>query len=301
VDRGLLSSATVLLVKRRSHGLIAAATLLVALDAHGYCRKTTCETCPLDLVTGCPMGGQPLVWPNACVSFAVSRRPSAVVSTSDLERITTQAFETWQSATCPGLGEPPSIHIAEADGRTSCGLAEYSRTGANANVILVRDGEWPYEDGEDSILALTSVSFDSVTGEILDADIEVNGLQTLSVTDALPPEGYDLLSILTHETGHFLGLAHSQDNDAVMRHAYGGGTESLRVLTEDDIAGICAIYPSERRALKCNFTPHGGFASECPLGVYKGGCTVAPPSRSPGALVSLVLIGAAVAVRRRFR
>jgi hypothetical protein len=284
-------------VRRRINGLVAAAALFVALDAHGYCRKTTCETCPVDPDTGCTTGGQPLVWPGECVSFALGRRSSVYVSNADAHRIAMEAFDAWQSVTCPGSGGPPSIHVTDAFGRTSCGLAEYSRTGANANSILFRDDEWPYE-GADNALGLTSVAFDSVTGEILDADIEINSTAPLSLTDEVAPDHDDLLSILTHEAGHFLGLAHSQDSEAVMRPVYTSGTASLRVPTADDIAGICAIYPPDRRAVPCDFTPHAGFASECPLGVYKGGCAVTR-ARRPASLAWLAVFGAIALVRRR--
>lgn len=49
----------------------------------------------------------------------------------------------------------------------------------------------------------------------------------------------DLLTVAAHEIGHTLGLAHSSDPDALMYAAYSGPRRSL---SEDDIAGIQAIY-----------------------------------------------------------
>jgi len=285
-------------VRRWLFGLLTAVLLLDSTNGHAFCRKTTCRDCPLDPDTGCTMGGQPLVWPGACVSYALSREVSRQVSASAAAKLAAEAFDAWQSVSCPGTGEPPSISISAALGRTSCTLAEYSRTGANANVVLFRDDEWPYQDAEDAI-GLTSVSFESVYGQIVDADIEVNATVPLSVTDDVPPEHYDLLSILTHEAGHFLGLAHSMDPDAVMRPAYEGGTASLRVPNADDIAGICAIYPPDRRANPCDFTPKGGFASECPLGVFKGGCAMSRRASTPSSPWVFVALAAAFAGVRR--
>jgi len=130
--------------------------------------------------------------------------------------------------------------------------------------------------------------------------VEINATVPLSITDQVPPGEYDLLSILTHEAGHFLGLGHSSDPDAVMRPVYEAGQASLRAPNDDDIAGICTIYPPDRNALKCNFTPKGGFANECPLSLYQGGCSFArgKASGSAGAVATL-LVALSGALRRR--
>ena len=232
------------------------------------------------------------------MSYSLQRLASKQVSAADAEKLAALAFAAWQNVECPLSGQPPSIHVGDA-GPTGCTLAEYSRTGANANAVLFRDDYWPYENAEDAV-GLTTVSFDSVTGQIYDADIEINGTVQLSVTDAVPPEYYDLLSILTHEAGHFLGLGHSQDPDAVMRPSYEPGTPSLRVPNEDDIEGICSIYPPERHALPCDFTPRGGFANECPLGIFHGGCAVSAATPAPRAFLGVLAL-AALGVRRRWR
>lgn len=61
-------------------------------------------------------------------------------------------------------------------------------------------------------------------------------------TDDDPPSGIDLASVALHELGHTLGLAHSNDTQAVMYAYYGGRRRSLR---SDDEAGIQYIYGKE--------------------------------------------------------
>jgi hypothetical protein len=274
--------------------------MLGATDAQAFCRKTTCKDCPLDL-DGCTVGGQPLIWPGACTSFALTRQASWQVSEADATTIAQMAFDAWRSVSCPGTGEPPSIAVAEDFGATSCTLTEYTHTAANANVIAFRDGVWPYPDSEDSAVGLTTVSFDSITGEIVDADVEINGTVPLSATlsNQIPDGTYDLLSILTHEAGHFLGLGHSSDPGAVMRPVYNAGTASLRVPNDDDVAGICTIYPPGRNALQCNFTPKRGFADECPLSLSEGGCSFTRGRARGGVGVPATMLVACCVARRR--
>jgi hypothetical protein len=291
---------------RKTKGRFAVALLLlatasVAREASAYCRKTTCRDCPLDPDTGCPTGGVPISWSNQCVSYALSRIASKQVGIADATAAAAEAFLAWESVTCPGTGEPPSILATEAYGLTGCNLHEYSRNGVNANVILFRDDEWPYPQSEDAV-GLTSTTYDEKTGQILDADIEINSTLPLSTGNTASPDGYDLLSVLTHEAGHFLGLAHSNDPFATMQPIYEIGSVDFRTPSDDDIAGICAIYPPHRDAKPCDFSPRGGFATECALGVTSGGCSVGRGQVDGcGALLAAPVLALGAIGRRRAR
>lgn len=52
-------------------------------------------------------------------------------------------------------------------------------------------------------------------------------------------QNVDLLTVAAHEIGHTLGLAHSNDPDALMYPSYSG---PYRTLAQDDIAGIQVVY-----------------------------------------------------------
>ncbi|MCU0657326.1 MAG: thrombospondin type 3 repeat-containing protein, partial [Polyangiaceae bacterium] len=59
----------------------------------------------------------------------------------------------------------------------------------------------------------------------------------------------DTQSLLVHEQGHFLGLNHSNATNSVMKSTYSKGT-IVRTLVQDDIDGVCSIYPCTSSACK---------------------------------------------------
>jgi hypothetical protein len=191
---------------------------------------------------------------------------------------------------------------------------QYNQNGPNQHVIIFRDNDWPYHDNSNA-LALTTVTYDKLTGEIYDADMEINtAQQTLSTADADPSDGYDFLSIVTHETGHFLGMAHSADDFATMYAFYATGDTVMRDLTEDDVTGICSIYsPDGLRHVAtaasptgtlpeeaCDPTPRHGFTTQCMS--TPSSCAVADVGtgdRGARRGLAAVLLGVVAAVRRR--
>jgi len=157
---------------------------------------------------------------------------------------------------------------------------------------------------------LTVINFDPASGEIWDADIEVNAVdEPLSVGD--PVAGaVDLDSLLTHEAGHLLGLGHNIiDDTTTMFPGYHTGSIQLRTLADDDIAGICEIYPPKRKPSSTSCEPRHGFADLCgalqPAPPPKanasepGGCSHAAGSAPrPGFLLCLLALSALLVARR---
>jgi hypothetical protein len=250
----------------------------------------------------------------------LSRKASRYVSLQQADDAITRAFATWTRTIC-AAGSCPSVQARDL-GPVDCDRAEYDPDSGNQNVVIFRDDSWPYHDVNNA-LALTTVTFDAISGEIFDADTEVNSYQyPLAVRDPIPFEGYDLESIVTHEMGHFLGLAHSGDTRATMFARYEPGSTTKRNLAADDREGICTIYPpgGQRsvadgqflQAGACDPTPHRGFSSRCaeeptrtpncaitPLW-RRGGAIRAPAQdRRLGAALGLAL--AALVLRRRAR
>lgn len=247
----------------------ALAALLWTAQARSYCREiATSPPGDYDPVKqgcfGANRGLPPLFWRNQCVSYSIQRAASRQVPLGDASRVASDALGAWVNAVCPA-GARPSI-LAYEFPTVDC--AAPPSLGHN-NAIIFRDRDWPYGDASNSI-GYTTLTVDLATGEILGATIEINSGHFQIVTTGTATNGaYDLTTILTHEAGHFFGLAHSDDSGAVMYTFYKAGTTAL---TPDDVAGICSIYAEDgsRNALSgrvaattCDPVPPQGFSVEC--------------------------------------
>lgn len=292
-------------------------TLLLPSAAHAFCRTTT-EPLPQSYnpVNGCFTEGLVLFWRNACVSYSINQNASANIPYDDAQRIIDAAFQTWMTAKCDG-GGPPGIQASDV-GAAECDEVRYNSDSANQNLIVFRDDSWPYRDAY-STLGLTTVTFNAETGEIYDADMEINSsARNLSITDKVPANGFDLASVVTHEAGHFFGLAHATSASSTMYASYKPGSSALRTLAQDDIDGICTIYPNDSirsvssalsvsetlAADACDPNPRHGLTTVCEEPKKKEDCSACsvppgPPAFSGG--VALALAGVLVARRRRAR
>ena len=260
--------------RRLSFAACIVATLSSSATARAYCRTNTCdptrgENCSVDK-DGCRQGGKPLYWGISPVPFLVNQAGSTknAIDSSGFEKVIASAFDTWSSANC-GKGKHPNI-AGVSLGQTPDSVVEFIAGQQNANIFMFRDDLW-MATAPGSALALTTVSYDWHTGEIYDADVEVNGTGG-NISNARTSDGADLPSIMTHEMGHFLGLDHSSKKTATMYISYVPGKGDLRSLDVDDMAAVCLIYP-----------PRGSVASSTgPRYVVTSpltGCTLA---RAPG-------------------
>ncbi len=205
-----------------------------------------------------------------------------------------QAFQAWENADCGGGRPAVAVEIFDP---VSCDQQEYNQRGGNVNLVAFRDTEWPYM-GSGNTLALTTVTYNLDTGEIFDADLEVNSTGNIDITTTDDTVVYDLLSILTHEAGHMLGIAHSVDPTATMKVEYEPGDLELRTLAPDDAAAVCAAYPPPDLGT-CDSTPRHGFKATCGPGPEEDeGCTVSAAESDEGDASWLVLSGLALAMAR---
>ncbi len=298
-----------MLLRSAKTALAAAAfftALGVAADASAYCRSTTCRStathaCPSD-DNGCPSEGAPLFWPTSCVSFTMNKLGTQDLDPNDTRVVVQKAFKAWTDVPCGNKGQDGAASMTFQDrGLVDCKKSEYNNSGSNVNVVLFQDDDWTYH-GIDGTLAKTSVTYNDQTGEIYDADIEVNAANnTLTITDDPKKVEYDLQAILTHEAGHFIGIAHSPDGNAVMYASYSPGSVSQRTLTPDDVQAVCAIYPPNNGVV-CNTEPRGGFSATCDdAPASKGLCDVGAVGGGTDAAGACVIGIAILAAFRRRR
>lgn len=289
------NNANIQLVRVVASAVAMLVCISYAHEASAFCRTASCPggvtgaRCTPALPTDC---GVELFWKNPCVGFSMQKDASTQVPLDVATAIFEQAFQAWTEVDCGG-GTHPRISVTDL-GPVECHAHEYNKKSGNANVILFQDEEWPHV-GSGSTLALTTVTYNIDTGEIYDADMELNSANVTFTTDDKVVK-YDLASIAAHETGHFLGLSHSNTGTATMFSDYSPGSSQLRTLEADDIAAICAAYPpGDPIQSSCDPSPRRGLASICspPPPEEQGSCsTSSGTTRTSSSLAAIALLGA---------
>ncbi len=305
-----------------------------ARSAEASCRsrtvsqRSTLPGCQLaDATRDCQTCGKPLYWPTRCVGYSIEVTQVKSLAGDDVKKLVDDAFARWTSVTCAGQGgRVENVSIDARDlGPVDC--REGFQVGKPShNPVMFQDRAWPYAAAttggiaiDSDTLALTTLRFDKETGEIFGGTIELNAAQHRF---EIAPEGgsdaYDLERVLTHEVGHFLGLAHSDDAASVMYWSASAG-RSRSELSQDDIRAICDIYraggtrsvdPSVAKsgfveARPCDPRPAEGFSSTCaPDAPALALCNVTLPTGSDAPPAALAATGAFLALaslRRRAR
>jgi|GEM_PF-3077969 len=126
---------------------------------------------------------------------------------------------------------------------------------------------WAQSGIDPSVFAETTTSFDTTTGEIVDADLVFNDALNSGVGFVWDTIGFDATSgspgktyvetIAVHEIGHFLGLDHSILASSSLYPFARQGAISLMTLDHDDAAPISASHPETRYPIESYATISG--------------------------------------------
>ncbi|WP_437729887.1 matrixin family metalloprotease [Sorangium sp. So ce1335] len=281
-------------MKPRTGPALALAAALAAAPALLAGAREAAAWAPLDLEVVPRWGELP-------VRYHIHRRsipgPLSGFAASAIEA----GFAAWSSPACTAwetelLGDTDGGYDAD-DGK---------------NVFLWISDVWPDGLGAaDSILAVTMPVW-GPDGVINDADMVFNNVG-FCWNDTGEGGCTDVRSIATHEQGHFLGLGHTNVRGATMLGFYPGGT-SARTLEDDDIEGVCALYPIGGTAVASSGAGAGGAGGAAP-GAEDGpkdgvggedagsdaGCSCAIGGGAPGSrgAMPLAALGALLWRRRR--
>ncbi|MCC6552831.1 MAG: matrixin family metalloprotease [Polyangiaceae bacterium] len=188
-------------------------------------------------------------WPALPVAYQVNpgQAPASISSVAVLR--VDQGFAAWAAPPC-------TIWATQNAGDT---VASYDYDDG-INSIGWIGTEWPHELGPaDAIIGFTIPTWDA-SGALVDVDTVLNAVG-FCWNDTGAGGCVDTLSILTHEEGHFLGLGHTGAPGATMWAGYQGG-DAPRTLEQDDVDGVCALYPLFPPWGTGTTTPGGG-ASGC--------------------------------------
>ncbi len=185
-------------------------------------------------------------WGTIPVKYYLNKAsfPSNITTVAE-ERIVA-GFAAWSAPNC-------TLFATQLVGDLPDGIADVN-DGKNVVLWINKPNAWPSELGpEDSVIGVTLPiwSNDGMGHSLIDdADIIFNNVGFCWFDDdPLNPgvtcsggKPVDTASIVTHEQGHFLGLGHTNVSGATMAPAYLGGHE-LASIEQDDIDGVCALYP----------------------------------------------------------
>lgn len=272
--------------------------VLVPTDAIAQVRTTT----PTGALT---------VWPEPTPVFAVVPLGAGFgLSDRDVQSAVASAARTWSS---------PNVDCTRAQLRVANSPSSLKGGQDGINSIMVLTDRWCSTDPkiircyDPSVLAMTTVHR-TQDGRILEADIEINAVyyrwklpDGRASADRLGTETRDLQSLLTHEFGHALGLAHpcsvgdetvllpsgapapdcstvDELHRSTMYPLHQDGKTIQRLLGDDEKRFLCEVYPAAR--------PAATLPTSAEIKKTHRGCSTVPSQSTPGSRVPWFLLAA---------
>ena len=207
-------------------------------------------------------------WANGNVSYEINSALPPGLTQPEVDEVAKRALASWSSQPCGQITFALSQHSSVA-----------AAPGDGVNTIQFVTQGWRTRGYDPSAAGITDVQYlkEDSGWTIVEADIYINADNFSWIPSGVPVDGSrDLDSVLTHESGHVLGLLHPCEvggaygaPDCASNPSYAATTmypiynPHQAMLSKDDIAGLCFLYPGSSCAL-----------TGCPAGnaCTAGGC-----------------------------
>jgi hypothetical protein len=229
--------------------------------------------------------GRYLYWEERTISYAVNDKGCKDVSMAETLGAIKRSFFAWAGPSCTDIY---FVYEGTDSAELSNLLLPQDQKPDSKNLVIWRSS-WPPPGVTDAAItkempAVTTVIYNTDTGVIVDADIDLNGHDFFwTSTDDQTKVATDIQNIMTHEIGHLLGLGHTAEKEASMFESTHQGELKKRSLHADDELGLCKVYPFGE------ITPKGEGQGTVPQDV-QGGCALAPPTQGNGAVGGLAVV-----------